>query len=106
MSTIGATVKTYLPFLNELQYPEDTHTRKTFKRERPTAQVFEVVASDGFKTRLTRHPGSKGPVLLVKFGDKPSRKRFFFCQIFYLFLGTHDTINFLSKIAPWCLGQL
>ncbi|KAG0038392.1 hypothetical protein BGZ82_000350 [Podila clonocystis] len=65
VSTIGATVKTYLPFLNELQYSEDTHTRKTFKRQRPTAQVFDVVSSDGFNTRLTRYPGKKGPVLLL-----------------------------------------
>ncbi|KAF9400331.1 hypothetical protein BGZ94_005492, partial [Podila epigama] len=63
-STISATVRSYLPFLNELQYPEDTHTRKTYKRQRPTPKVYNVVSSDGFNTRLTRYPGKKGPVLL------------------------------------------
>ncbi|KAG0223842.1 hypothetical protein B0O80DRAFT_502209 [Mortierella sp. GBAus27b] len=65
VSAVGAKVKTYLPFLKELQYPEDTPNRKTFPRQRPTAEIFEVVASDGFKTRLTRYRGKKGPVLML-----------------------------------------
>ncbi|KAI8601302.1 cholesterol oxidase [Dissophora ornata] len=65
VSAINSTVKTYLPFLNELKYPEDTHTRKSFPRQRPEAQVFEVISSDGFQTRLTRYKGKKGPVLLL-----------------------------------------
>jgi len=58
-------VKTYLPFLKNLQYPEDTPNRKTYPRERPTPQTFDVVASDGYTTLLTRYKGKKGPVLLV-----------------------------------------
>jgi len=65
-STISATVKSYLPFLNELTYPEDAHKRKTYARQRPAPQVFDVLSSDGFKTRLTRYKGTKGPVLLVR----------------------------------------
>lgn len=70
MAAIGAKVKTYLPFLKELQYPEDTHTRKTFPRQRPEPQVFDVHSSDGFTTRLTRYKGKKGPVLMVSTKEK------------------------------------
>ncbi|KAG0073153.1 hypothetical protein BGZ89_010802 [Linnemannia elongata] len=65
VSTISATVKTYLPFLNELKYPEDSHKRKAYPRQRPQKTVFDVLSSDGFKTRLTRYKGKKGPVLLL-----------------------------------------
>ncbi|KAF9355191.1 hypothetical protein BGX26_006871 [Mortierella sp. AD094] len=65
VSTINAKVKSYLPFLNELQYAEDSQKRKGFPRQRPTPQVFEVVSSDGFNTQLTRYKGKKGPVLLL-----------------------------------------
>ncbi|KAG0205147.1 hypothetical protein BGX28_003188 [Mortierella sp. GBA30] len=65
VSGLGATFKTYLPFLNTLKYPEDSHKRKTFARQRPSPEVFDVVSSDGFKTRLTRYRGKKGPVLLL-----------------------------------------
>ncbi|KAF9917872.1 hypothetical protein BX616_011011, partial [Lobosporangium transversale] len=65
VSTLNATVKTYLPFLNELKYPEDSKTRKSYPRQRPTSQVYGVVSSDGFNTRLTRYKGKKGPVLLI-----------------------------------------
>jgi hypothetical protein len=66
VSTISATVKTYLPFLNELKYPEDSHKRKAFPRQRPQKTVYDVLSSDGFNTRLTRYKGKKGPVLLVR----------------------------------------
>ncbi|KAF9273719.1 hypothetical protein BGZ68_001272, partial [Mortierella alpina] len=65
VSSLSATVKTYLPFLNELKYPEDSPKHKTFARQRPTPEVFDVLSSDGFKTRLTRYRGKKGPVLLL-----------------------------------------
>ncbi|KAF9170568.1 hypothetical protein BGX20_008798 [Mortierella sp. AD010] len=65
VSTINAKVKSYLPFLNELQYAEDSQKRKGFPRQRPTPQVFEVVSSDGFNTQLTRYKGTKGPVMLI-----------------------------------------
>ncbi|KAF9105958.1 hypothetical protein BGX27_009389 [Mortierella sp. AM989] len=65
VSTINSKVKTFLPFLNDLKYAEDSHKRKGFPRQRPTPQVFEVVSSDGFKTQLTRYKGKKGPVLLI-----------------------------------------
>ncbi|KAG0335523.1 hypothetical protein BG004_008410 [Podila humilis] len=90
VSAIGAAVKTWLPFLNDLQYPEDTHTRKTFQRQRPTAQVFEVVSSDGFNTRLTRYPGKKGPVLLLHGGSVSS-------EIFATSLIPHNLCDYLLK---------
>ncbi|KAF9205525.1 hypothetical protein BGZ49_003916 [Haplosporangium sp. Z 27] len=65
ISSFNSKVKSYLPFLNELQYPEDSHKRKAFPRQRPTPQVFEVVSSDGYNTQLTRYKGTKGPVLLL-----------------------------------------
>ncbi|KAK3810316.1 MAG: hypothetical protein J3Q66DRAFT_352765 [Benniella sp.] len=65
VSAFEAKVKTYLPFLKDLQYPEDTPNRKTYPRERPTPQTFDVVASDGYTTLLTRYRGKKGPVLLL-----------------------------------------
>ncbi|KAF9086702.1 hypothetical protein BGX29_001264 [Mortierella sp. GBA35] len=65
VSTISATVKTYLPFLNELKYPEDSRKRKAYPRQRPQKTVYDVVSSDGFNTRLTRYKGKKGPVLLL-----------------------------------------
>ncbi|KAF9586241.1 hypothetical protein BGW38_008117, partial [Lunasporangiospora selenospora] len=73
VSKINATVKTYLPFLNDLEYPEDTHRRKSFPRQRPAAQVYEVVASDGIKSRLTRYKGKKGPVLVIHGASTSSR---------------------------------
>ncbi|KAG0330248.1 hypothetical protein BGZ99_007110 [Dissophora globulifera] len=63
--SLKAIIKTYLPFLNDLKYPEDTLTRKSFPRQRPEAEVYEVVSSDGFHTRLTRYRGKKGPVLML-----------------------------------------
>ncbi|KAI1300510.1 hypothetical protein EDD11_006185 [Mortierella claussenii] len=65
VSTIGATVKAYLPFLNELKYPEDSLAPKTFSRQRPVPEIYDVVSSDGFNSRLTRYKGKKGPVLLL-----------------------------------------
>ncbi|KAF9434808.1 hypothetical protein BGZ76_007377 [Entomortierella beljakovae] len=65
VSTINNKFKTYLPFLNELQYAEDTHSRKVFTRQRPASQEFPVKSEDSFDTLLTRYKGTKGPVLLL-----------------------------------------
>ncbi|KAF9961326.1 hypothetical protein BGZ65_010886 [Modicella reniformis] len=81
-------VKTYLPFLNELQYPEDTPNRKTFARQRPTPEIFQVVSSDGFHSRLTRYKGKKGPVLLLHGASVSS-------EIFSTTLIPHNLCDFL-----------
>ncbi|KAG0051520.1 hypothetical protein BGZ83_003600 [Gryganskiella cystojenkinii] len=104
-STISGTIKTYLPFLNELKYPEDEHKRKTYARKRPEAQVFDVLSSDGFKSRLTRYKGTKGPVLLLHGASVSS-------EIFSTNLIPHNLCDYLLAhdydvwLSDWRMSKL
>ncbi|GJJ74664.1 cholesterol oxidase [Entomortierella parvispora] len=104
-STINATVKSYLPFLNELAYPEDPHKKKTYDRQRPEPQVFDVLSSDGFKTRLTRYKGKKGPVLLLHGASVSS-------EIFSTNLIPHNLCDYLLAhdydvwLSDWRMSKL
>ncbi|KAG0238168.1 hypothetical protein BGW42_007159 [Actinomortierella wolfii] len=88
VNTIGATVRQYLPFLNKIEYPEDMQGRKSYPRQRPEPQTFDVIASDGFKTLLTRYKGKKGPVLLLHGASVSTR-------IFTTDLIPHNLCDFL-----------